>query len=152
MHPSTNHEKTRNIKQIMKEIPHRYPFLLVDKVTEINEEAIIGQKNLTINEAFFQGHFPGAPIMPGVLILESLAQLSAIWVYEKLTHNKIAVLLNVGYAKFRKPAKPGDVLTLCCNVEHVSARAAKVKGIAKIDDVVITDCEMSFAFVDKESI
>lgn len=141
-----------NIKQILKQIPHRYPFLLVDKIIEIDQNTIVGQKNLTMNEAFFQGHFPDAPIMPGVLILESLAQTAAIGVHERMDQNKIAVLLNIGYAKFRKPARPGDVLILKCFVTHFTSKAAKVKAEAYVGQELITDTEMSFAFVNKEQI
>ncbi len=90
-----------NAKQIEKILPHRYPFLLVDRVLEINLEQneIIGLKNVTVNEPFFQGHFPGAPIMPGVLILEALAQTGGILVHQKGYDKKIAVLLNVAHAK-----------------------------------------------------
>lgn len=153
MTPDKSAEDTsRNIKQILKDIPHRYPFLLVDKVLEIGKETIVGQKNLTMNEAFFQGHFPDAPIMPGVLIIESLAQLSAIWVYERLHHDKIAVLLNVANAKFRRPARPGDVLILKCHLIHFTTKAAKVRAEAFVDGILVADSEMAFAFVNKEQI
>src|SRR5947209_2958257 len=96
--------QTLDFKQILKILPHRYPFLLVDKIIEIDYEKgyIVGQKNLTSNEAFFQGHFPGAPIMPGVLILESLAQAGAVFIHLKGYKEKTAVLLNLNNAKFRQ--------------------------------------------------
>src|SRR5579863_5617234 len=94
-----------NVKEIAKILPHRYPFLLVDKIVYLNleENKIIGQKNVTVNEQFFQGHFPGVPIMPGVLTLEALAQAGGILVYKKGHHKKIALLLNINKVKFRKP-------------------------------------------------
>ncbi len=103
-----------DVNGILKILPHRYPFLLIDKVLEIDLEKgfVLAQKNLTINEAFFQGHFPDAPIMPGVLILEAMAQAGGILVHKKGSNEKIAVLLNVNHAKFRHPVKPGDVFFL----------------------------------------
>lgn len=113
-----------DIKQILNILPHRYPFLLVDRVLEMDLEKgyVLAQKNVTINEAFFQGHFPNAPIMPGVLILESLAQAGGILVHLKGGEGKIAVLLNVNQAKFRHPVKPGDVLHLRCQGLHFSSK------------------------------
>src|ERR1700722_13219860 len=97
-----NQRKEIDVKEIVKILPHRYPFLLVDKIIEIDLEKgyIVGQKNLTINESFFQGHFPDAPIMPGVLILEALAQAGSVLVHLKGARGKVAVLLNVRNAKF----------------------------------------------------
>ena len=117
-----------NLKEISKEtLPHRYPFLLVDRIVYLNleENTIIGQKNVTANEQFFQGHFPGAPIMPGVLILEALAQTGGILVHQKGYNQKIAVLLNVNNAKFRKPVLPGDVLFLHATGLHFSSKGGK---------------------------
>src|SRR4051794_20492883 len=107
-----NPVRCMEIKDILNILPHRYPFLLVDKVLEIDVEkdSIIAQKNVTMNESFFQGHFPGAPIMPGVLILEALAQAGAILLHQKGYTDKIAVFLNVNNVKFRQPVKPGDIL------------------------------------------
>src|SRR5437879_1960817 len=97
-----------DIKEIMKILPHRYPFLLVDKILEMDLEkgTITGQKNLTMNEAFFQGHFPEAPIMPGVLILEALAQAGGVLVHLRGNREKIALILFVDDARFRHPVKP----------------------------------------------
>ncbi|MGZ3633691.1 MAG: 3-hydroxyacyl-ACP dehydratase FabZ, partial [Parachlamydiaceae bacterium] len=115
-------KQTLDIKEILKILPHRYPFLLVDKILEIDIERgyILGQKNLTFNEAFFQGHFPDAPIMPGVLILEALAQTGGVLLHLKEQTPKIAVLLSVNHAKFRNPVHPGDVLQLKCEGLHFS--------------------------------
>src|SRR5271155_5176235 len=97
-----------DVKEITKILPHRYPFLLVDKIIYLNleENVIIGQKNVTVNEPFFQGHWPDVPIMPGVLILEALAQSGGILVHKKGYCEKIAVLLNINNAKFRRPVVP----------------------------------------------
>lgn len=141
-------------KQIAKILPHRYPFLLVDRIVHIDEKnnEIIGQKNLTQNEEFFQGHFPGAPIMPGVFILEALAQTGGIFVHEKSKTDKIAVLLNIANAKFRKPVVPGDVLFLHVKALHISNRAGKVKGIAMVNHIAVAEAEISFALVSKSQL
>lgn len=144
-----------DIKDILKILPHRYPFLLVDKILEIDLEkgSILGQKNATMNEAFFQGHFPGAPIMPGVLILEALAQAGGVLVYLKgQGAERIAVLLNVNNAKFRQPVHPGDVLLLKCEGIHFSSKGGRVKGQALVNDKVAVEAEIGFALVDKNQI
>src|SRR5260370_7008178 len=123
-----------NAKEIEKILPHRYTFLLVDRILEINleENEIIGLKNVTVNEPFFQGHFPGVPIMPGVLILEALAQTGGVLVHEKGYDKKIAVLLNVTNAKFRKTVLPVDVLHLHAKGIHVGANVGKVKWRGRV--------------------
>lgn len=147
-------KKKLDINDIVKILPHRYPFLLVDKIIEIDQEkgTIVGKKNLTINEAFFQGHFPGAPIMPGVLILEALAQTGAVLVHLKGNIDKIAVLLNVNNAKFRHPVRPGDVLLLKCEGLHFSSKGGRVKAQAFVDDKLAAEAEIGFALVDKSQI
>lgn len=142
--------------ELMKIIPHRYPFLLVDKILniDIKKGTIVGQKNVTINESFFQGHFPGAPIMPGVLILEALAQTGGVLVYlqaEKDTP-KIAVLLNIKNAKFRNRVKPGDVLKLHCEGLHFSSTGGRIQAKAYVEDKIAAEAEMSFVFVNKDQI
>ena len=141
-------------KQIEKILPHRYPFLLVDRIIYLNleENEIIGLKNVTVNEPFFQGHFPGVPIMPGVLILEALAQTGGILVHQKGYDKKIAVLLNVANAKFRKPVTPGDALLLHAKGIHVSGNGGKVKARAMIGEVLAVEAELSFALVDKDQL
>lgn len=141
-------------KKIVKILPHRYPFLLVDQILELDLEkgTIVGKKNLTINEAFFQGHFPGAPLMPGVLILEALAQTGGILVHIRDNRGKVAILLGINNAKFRRPVKPGDVLILKASVLHLSSKGGKVAAEAYVDDVLVAESEMSFALVDKDQI
>jgi len=143
----------RAVEDIMKILPHRYPFLLVDKVRMIDLEKgkIIAQKNLSHNESFFQGHFPGAPIMPGVLIIECLAQAGGIMVYLKgdFQDEKLAVLLNVKNAKFRAPARPGDILELHCEGRHFSSKGGRVNAWAIVDDKVIAEAELGFALVER---
>ena len=143
-----------SIKEIMKILPHRYPFLLIDRVVELDLEKghILAQKNLSINEAFFQGHFPGAPIMPGVLILEALAQAGAVLVYLKGQSDKIAVLMKVDNAKFRNPAKPGDILLLKCEGLHISNKGGKIKATATVNGKIAVEVVISFALVDKSQI
>lgn len=143
-----------NAKEIEKILPHRYPFLLVDRVLSINleESEIVGLKNVTVNEPFFQGHFPGVPIMPGVLILEALAQTGGILVHQKGYDKKIAVLLNVTGAKFRKPVMPGDALLLHAKGLHISGNGGKIKAKAMIGDILAAEAELSFALVDKDQL
>lgn len=143
-----------DINQIIHILPHRYPFLLVDRVLEVDLEKnyVLAQKNVTINEAFFQGHFPGAPIMPGVLILEALAQAGGILVHLKGSGDKIAILLSVNQAKFRQPVKPGDVLYLRGQGLHFSSKGGRVKAEALVNDKVAAEAEIGFVFVDKNQI
>lgn len=143
-----------NTKDIEKILPHRYPFLLVDRILEINLEQneILGLKNVTVNEPFFQGHFPGVPIMPGVLILEALAQTGGVLVHQKGYVKKIAVLLNVAGAKFRKPVVPGDALFLHAKGLHISGNGGKIQAKAMIGQVLAVEAELSFALVDKDKL
>lgn len=143
-----------DIKQILKILPHRYPFLLVDRVLELDLENgyVLAQKNVSINEGFFEGHFPDAPIMPGVLILEALAQAGGILVHLKGSEDKIAVLLSVNNAKFRHPVKPGDVLLLRCQGIHFSTKGGRVKAEALVNDKVAAEAEIGFVFVNKSQI
>lgn len=143
-----------NAKEIQNILPHRYPFLLVDRIIYMNleENEIIGVKNVTVNEPFFQGHFPGVPIMPGVLLLEALAQTGGVLVHQKGYNQKIAVLLNITSAKFRKPVVPGDVLHLHAKGLHISNNGGKVRSKAIVDDRVVVEAELSFALVSKEQL
>lgn len=144
-----------DIKQILSILPHRYPFLLVDKIIEVDLEKgfIAGQKNVTFNEAFFQGHFPDAPIMPGVLILEALAQAGGVLVHLKgQQEGKIAVLLNVNNAKFRRPVRPGDILILHCQGLHLSSKGGRVKAEALVNEQVVAEAEIGFVFADKNQL
>lgn len=145
-----------NIKDICKVLPHRYPFLLIDRIIrcDLEKGEVEAIKNLTINEAFFQGHFPGAPIMPGVLILEALAQTGGVLVYQRANPDvpKIAVLLSINNAKFRSPAKPGDQLRLVCQGLHFSGKGGKVKATAYIEGKVAVEAEIGFALVEEKLI
>lgn len=136
------------IKEISRILPHRYPFLLVDKVLELDPEnsRITAIKCLTINEAFFQGHFPEAPIMPGVLILEALAQAGGILIREKGYKEQTAVLLSINNAKFRRPVSPGDTLYLKVQGLHFGSKGGKVEAKAFIDnELLAAEAEIGFA-------
>lgn len=147
-------KKEFDIKEVIKILPHRYPFLLVDKIVELDLENgyIIGQKNVTINEWFFQGHFPAAPIMPGVLILEALAQAGGVLVHLKANSGKIAVLLNMNNVKFRTPVHPGDVLNLKAEAIHFSLKGGRVKATASVNEKVAAEAEIGFALVEMSQI
>lgn len=143
-----------DVKQIRQILPHAYPFLLVDRIVFLDLEAgeIIGQKNVTINEEFFLGHFPSVPLMPGVLILEALAQTGGILVHQKGGTDRIALLLNITNAKFRNPVIPGDVLMLHAKVLHMSQKAGKIEAKAMVNDKIAAEAELSFALIEKDKL
>ncbi|MCF7806761.1 MAG: 3-hydroxyacyl-ACP dehydratase FabZ [Simkaniaceae bacterium] len=139
---------------IMRMLPHRYPFLLVDRIVHLDLEKnyIVGQKNITMNEQFFNGHFPFAPIMPGVLVTEALAQTGGILIHEKGYHDKIAVLMSVNNAKFRKTILPGDVLFMHVQGLHFASRGGRVKAQARVQDRVVAEVEIGFGFVERSQL
>lgn len=147
-------EPVLDIQDIQKLIPHRYPFLLVDKVVrlDLDERVIEAEKNVTFNEAFFQGHFPDHPIMPGVLILEALAQTGGILFAKLNPCDKISVLLSVNNAKFRNPVHPGDTLHLHCVGVHRSAAGGRAQGKALVNGKLACQAEIGFALVSPDSI
>lgn len=150
-------EPVLSVKEILDLLPHRYPFLLVDKVLMYDLEAktIEAQKNVSFNESFFSGHFPGAPIMPGVLILEALAQAAGVLLGLALKNDKekrVALFLGIQKAKFRQAVKPGDVLSLHAKFSLLSSKGGKALARAQVGQHVATEAELSFALVDKESI
>jgi len=134
-------------QQIKEIIPHRYPFLLVDKVTEKEEgKRVVGLKNVTINEPFFQGHFPKYPVMPGVLILEALAQVGAIAVLDmEQNKGKIGFLAGVDKCRFKRQVKPGDQLRLEVEILRMKGPIGKGKGIATVNGEVACEAEIMFA-------
>ena len=139
-------------RQLRQILPHRYPFLLIDRVVEIEgERRAVGIKNVSINEPFFQGHYPAQPIMPGVLILEAMAQLAGILLSQKLEHaGKVAVLLSMDKVKFRRPVVPGDQLVLEVETLRVKARTGHVRCRATVDDAMASQAEIKFMLVDAE--
>lgn len=136
-----------DINQIKEVIPHRYPFLLVDKVTEVEEgKRVVGYKNVTINEPFFQGHFPEHPVMPGVLILEALAQVGAIAVLGmEENKGKIGFLAGVDKCRFKRQVVPGDQLRLEVEIIRMKGPIGKGKGIATVNGEVACQAEIMFA-------
>ena len=142
-----------DIQEIQQLLPHRYPFLLVDRVVEIVPgQKLVAYKNVTMNEDFFNGHFPGHPVMPGVLILEALAQAMAILAYK--TENmdpkqKVSYLMGVDGARFRKPVVPGDRLQLTVEVIRHKGAIWKTKGTATVDGVKVAEGEFLATVVDK---
>jgi beta-hydroxyacyl-ACP dehydratase FabZ len=140
--------KPLDINAIQKILPHRYPFLLVDRIIESTDKKIVGLKNVTINEPFFQGHFPGHPIMPGVLILEAMAQVGGVGALS-LSENlgKLAYFLSIKEAKFRKPVVPGDQLIIEVEIMKRKLSIMQVRATAKVAGEVVTEAEMMFAFV-----
>jgi beta-hydroxyacyl-ACP dehydratase FabZ len=140
------------IQQIMKLLPHRYPMLLVDRILELEEgKRVVGLKNVTANEPFFQGHFPGAPVMPGVLIVEAMAQCSAIIFLLDLPdrEKKLFMFGGVDKARFRKPVVPGDQLIMECNVLQRRSSTARVAGVAKVNGNVVAEAEMISVMTDR---
>ena len=135
-----------NIIEIMKLLPHRYPMLLIDRILEIAEDGkrITGLKNVSANEQFFQGHFPGAPVMPGVLIVEAMAQCAAVLFLREIEDRdrKLFLFGGVDKARFRRPVVPGDQLILECEVLQRRASTVKVRGTAKVNGVLVAEAEL----------
>lgn len=139
--------------RIMEILPHRYPFLLVDRMTELSPgEYIRGYKNVTINEEFFNGHFPGNPVMPGVLILEALAQTAALlaWHSEKIDlSEKVIYLAGIDGARIRRPVRPGDKLELEATLLKRKGPMWKIEGKARVDGAVVTEAVLLATTVDR---
>ena len=134
-----------DIKEIMKIIPHRYPFLLIDKVENIEDNKIVAIKNVSMNEYFFQGHFPVEPVMPGVLIIEALAQAGAVALLSKEEFKgKIAYFAGINNAKFRRKVVPGDTLRLEVELTKIRGRAGVGYGIEFVDDKKVCEGELTF--------
>jgi beta-hydroxyacyl-ACP dehydratase FabZ len=125
-----------DVREIMDRIPHRYPFLLVDRVIEVvPQRRIVAIKNVTINEPFFRGHFPGAPVMPGVLIIEALAQAGAVLLLNDVPEraSKLVYFTGIDQARFRRPVVPGDQIRLTMEVLKLRSKTCKMRGIAEVD-------------------
>lgn len=142
-----------DVEQIRSIIPHRYPFLLVDRITElIPNQSAKGYKNLTANEEFFNGHFPGNSIMPGVLICEALAQVGAVLLLsEKANQGKLALFAGIDKVRFRRKVVPGDRLDMLIEVMAVRGHIGKIKGTASVDGEIACEGEMMFALADRNT-
>ena len=147
-----NAEAIFDINAISKLLPHRYPFLLVDKIIEMGEDFVVGVKNVTMNEPHFMGHFPGLPVMPGVLIVEAMAQTAAIVAVDALgaeVEGKVVYFMTIEDARFRRPVTPGDSLHIY--MEKTQSRGAvwKFKGTAKVDGKVCAEAKFGAMIADK---
>ena len=139
------------ITEIMKFLPHRYPFLLVDRILELDpDQRIVGLKNVTINEQFFQGHFPGAPVMPGVLIIESMAQVAGVLIYRDLPERekKLIYFTGIENAKFRRPVVPGDQLHVEMRLLSRRNNFGKMQGRATVENKLVAEATVLFAIVE----
>jgi len=140
------------IDEIMTYLPHRYPFLLIDRIVEFEEnKRVVGIKNVTINEPFFQGHFPGHPIMPGVLLLEAMAQVGGVLALKSDPNpsSKVIYFMSIDKAKFRKPVIPGDQVRFELELLKVRATVRVFRGVALVDGAVVAEAEMMAMIVDK---
>ncbi len=146
-------EKVYDIEKILDFLPHRYPFLLIDRIIEIIPgEKIVALKNVTINEPFFQGHFPGVPIMPGVLIVEAMGQAGGILAFSSAPQeNKNAILYFMGMDKvrFRKPVVPGDQLLIEAKILKQRSKAVKMSGIATVEEKLVAEAELMASIGEK---
>ena len=142
-------KKELDIGDIQKIIPHRYPFLLVDKIIDNDgDKRIIGLKNISLNEPFFEGHFPGQPVMPGVLVVESMAQVAGVLLLSKPDNKgKLAYFMGIDGARFRQPIAPGDQMRIEVEVERVKSKTAKVKAKAMVNGKIVCEADLMFAFV-----
>ncbi|UKJ47455.1 3-hydroxyacyl-ACP dehydratase FabZ [Lysinibacillus sp. ACHW1.5] len=135
-------------QQLQAILPHRYPFLLVDRIVELEEgKRAVGLKNVTINEEFFKGHFPQYPVMPGVLIVEALAQVSAVIMLTKAgNEGRLGLLAGIDHCRFKKQVKPGDQLHLEVEITRVKGAVGKGRGIAMVDGEIVCEMDLVFAF------
>ena len=142
-----------DIQKIMSYLPHRYPFLLVDRILELLPgDRVVGLKNVTVNEPFFQGHFPCVPIMPGVLILEALAQAGGVLAYVSSIEGiegSLVYFTGIDKARFRKPVTPGDQLILESRIIKIRSRIVRMSGVAKVNDVKVAEADLMAAIGEK---
>jgi len=135
-----------DVTEIMEIIPHRYPFLLVDKIVEfVPKERIVGIKNVTINEPFFQGHFPGHPIFPGALLIEAMAQVGCILMFKSFevsSKEYVVYFMGIDRARFRKPVRPGDTVKLVLTPIVIKKRMSKMRGEAFVDGELVAEAEI----------
>jgi UDP-3-O-[3-hydroxymyristoyl] N-acetylglucosamine deacetylase/3-hydroxyacyl-[acyl-carrier-protein] dehydratase len=147
--PLPSAEGAMDIEALMKMLPHRPPFLLVDRILKIEGNKITGVKNVTMNEDFFRGHFPGHPIMPGVLQLEAMAQVAGILLLKRIELvNQIAYFMSAEEVKWRKPVVPGDVLLIEVDLTKIRGKIGKAKGVCKVDGEIVSEAEVTFMLRD----
>ena len=140
-----------NVNEIMKLLPHRYPFLLVDKIVDLKPgESAIGLKNVTINEPFFQGHFPGQPIMPGVLVVEAMAQVAGVMAFRSGMEGKSVYFMSIDNVKFRRPIVPGDQVMMEIKVLKQRGNVWRFSGNATVDGKLVSEAEFTAMVTDKE--
>ncbi len=148
----TTREKSVDIMEVMRMIPHRYPFLMIDRVDHIRpDESAVGIKNVSINEPFFEGHFPRKPVMPGVLIIESMAQTAAVLVVETLegeAAGKLVYFMTVDEARFRRPVVPGDRMEVFVSKVRHRKNVWKFHGQAKVDGALVAEAKFSAMIMD----
>jgi 3-hydroxyacyl-[acyl-carrier-protein] dehydratase len=142
-----------DIARIMHAIPHRYPFLMIDRVVElVRDHSAIGIKNVSVNENYFQGHFPGHPVMPGVLIIESMAQTAAVLVVETLgpdAAGRVVYFMSVEGAKFRRPVVPGDQVRIHCVKERNRGNVWKFHAVAKVDGIPVAEATYAAMIMER---
>lgn len=143
---------TTDVRSILDRMPHRYPFLLIDRVVEIvPRKRIVAFKNVTFNEPFFPGHFPGAPVMPGVLIVEAMAQAGAYLILDEIPDraSKLVYFTGIDEARFRRTVVPGDRLRLTLDVLQIRSRACRMKGVADVDGETVAEAVIMSALAER---
>jgi UDP-3-O-[3-hydroxymyristoyl] N-acetylglucosamine deacetylase / 3-hydroxyacyl-[acyl-carrier-protein] dehydratase len=142
---------TLDIMQVMKVLPHRPPFLMVDKVTRVEGNKVTALKQVTMGEPYFEGHFPGHPIMPGVLQLEAIAQVAGILMMRQAENaGKIAYFMSAESVKWRKPVRPGDSLVIEVEMTKARGKIGKAKGVCSVDGEPVSEAEVTFMLMDKQ--